>query len=114
MRRIRLLVVGPPSFLPPAVRQAWSRAGVDLQGPVAAADLAAVLSGAEADGAVIDVGYDALSLLGAVELLDSLAIPALFAGRVANSRGGFTFSAAAANINAIVHQLLGGHQTTLQ
>ncbi|MCJ8517411.1 hypothetical protein ABID21_000169 [Pseudorhizobium tarimense] len=114
MRRIRLLVVGPPSFLSPAVRQAWTNAGIDLQGPVAAADLAKASLGAQVDGAIIDVGYDAVSLLGAVEIFDSLAIPALFAGPVADSHGGFTFSAAPANINAIVHQLLGSHQTTLQ
>lgn len=114
MRRIRLLVVGPPSFLPPTVRQAWNKAGIDLQGPITAAELASALPGLQADGAVVDVGYDALSLLNAVELLDTLSVPALFAGAVADSRGGFTFSAAPASINAIVHQLLGSDRTTLQ
>lgn len=114
MRRIRLMVVGPPSFLTPVVRRAWANAGVDLQGPVAATDLAAAVVGAPVDGAVIDVDYDAPALLNVVELFEALSVPALFASASSEFQGGFTFSSGPPAINAIVHQLLGAHQTTLQ
>lgn len=108
------MVVGPPSFLSPLVRQAWDRAGVDLQGPVAAADLAAGIAGASLDGAVIDLIYDAPALIELVELFDALAVPSLFASTVAGAQRGFSLSADPADINAIVHQLLDTHRTTLQ
>lgn len=115
MRRIRLMVVGPPSFLTPAVLQAFAGAGVDLQGPIAATDLAATLAGAKPDGAIIDVAYDAKALLHVVELFDAVDVPALFASAVPGSiRGGFTCSADPEAINAIVHHLLGATETTLQ
>jgi hypothetical protein len=114
MRRIRLMVVGPPSFLPPLVRRAWNGAGIELQGPVAATDLAAALSTSRADGAVIDVDYDAPTLLNVVELLDMLGVPALFASARPDTRGGFTFSQQPTTINAIVNQLLGANEITLQ
>lgn len=115
MRRIRLMVVGPPSFLTPAVLGAFAHAGVDLQGPVAATDLAAALVDEKLDGAIIDVGYDAKALFHAVELFDAVAVPALFAtSRPGSVRGGFTCSADPEAINAIVHHLLGATETTIQ
>jgi hypothetical protein len=114
MRRIKLMVVGSPSYLSPLVRRAWDRAGIDLKGPVAAAELAAALSQARLDGAVVDIGYDASTLLTVVELLDMIDVPAVFASTAPDARGGFTFSDDSGQINAIVTQLLGKHQTTLQ
>ena len=108
------MVVGPPSFLSPQVRRAWDEAGVDLQGPVAAGDLAAGVAGVPLDGAVIDLNYDAPSLMSLVELFDTLDVPSLFASTVPEAQRGFSLSADRADINAIVHQLLGTHQTTLQ
>tara|TARA_R110000751_G_scaffold63032_1_gene130441 strand:+ start:74 stop:463 length:390 start_codon:yes stop_codon:yes gene_type:complete len=115
MRRIRLMVVGPPSFLKPAVLQAFADVGVDLQGPVAAIDLAAALADAKLDGAIIDVDYDAKALFHVVELFDAIDVPALFAtSRTGSIRGGFTCSENPEAINAIVHHLLGATETTLQ
>ncbi|MFN7101991.1 MAG: hypothetical protein ACK4N1_05150 [Pseudorhizobium sp.] len=115
MRRIRLMVVGPLSFLTPVVLQAFAASGVDLQGPVAAKDLAAALSRSKPDGAIIDVAYDAKALLHVVELFDTVGVSALFATSVPGSiRGGFTCSADPQAINAIVHHLLGATETTLQ
>ncbi|MFN7025880.1 MAG: hypothetical protein ACK4QP_15480 [Pseudorhizobium sp.] len=114
MRRIRLMVVGPPPFLSPVVRRAWDEAGIDLQGPVSPSELGAALSGAPLDGAVVDLNYDAPALLSVVETFDALNIPALFASVAPDIRGGFTFSTDPASINAIVLQLMGVNQTTLQ
>lgn len=109
------MVVGPPSFLTPAVLQAFAGVGVDLQGPVAATDLAATLVGTELDGAIIDVGYHAKALFDVVELFDAVGVPALFAtSRPGTIKGGFTCSAEPEAINAIVHHLLGATETTLQ
>lgn len=109
------MVVGPPSFLTPAVLQAFACAGVDLQGPVAATDLAAALVGAKLDGAIIDVSYNAKALFDVVELFDAVGVPALFAtSRPGSIKGGFTCSAQPQAINAIVHHLLGATETTLQ
>ena len=110
------MVVGPPSFLPPPVSQAWERAGVDLQGPVAAAELPAALAGSRPDGAVIDVAYDVPALLDVVELLDDLGVRALFAAskRKGSAAGGFTLSTDGEAINAFVQHLLGSNEMTHQ
>ncbi len=108
------MVVGPPPFLSPAVRRAWDEAGIELQGPVSPSELGAALSNARLDGAVIDLDYDAPALLSVVEVFDGMQIPALFASAGRDIRGGFSFSTERENINAIVFQLLGVDQTTLQ
>lgn len=114
MRRIKLMIVGRPSYLPGAVLKAWDEAGIDLQGPVAAADLAAALVGTRPDGAVIDVEYDAPTLLGIMEIFDTFAVPALFASAGPHSMDGFSFSADRTAMNTIVHQLLGSRYNTIQ
>ena len=108
------MIVGRPSYLPPAVQKAWGEAGIDLQGPVAAADLAAALVGTRPDGAVIDVDYDAPTLLGVMEIFDTFDVPALFASTGTDLVEGFSFSADRTAINTIVHQLLGSRHNTLQ
>ncbi|MCB5202716.1 hypothetical protein LH464_09550 [Neorhizobium sp. T786] len=109
------MVISPPSFLMPAVRQAWVRAGVDLDGPHNTAEFASRVADARVDGAVVDVQYDAPTLLRVVEVLEAFAVPTLFAssGRAAPG-GGFTFSAEQGAINAIVRHLLGSDEKTIQ
>lgn len=108
------MIVGRPSYLPRAVLKAWNEAGVDLQGPVAAADLALALLKGRPDGAVIDVEYDAPTLLGVMEIFDTFAVPALFASAGRETLEGFNFSADRTAINTIVNQLMGSRHNTLQ
>lgn len=109
------MVIGPPPFLMPSVRQAWTKVGVDLEGPYNAAEFAARVIDARVDGAIIDVQYDAPTLLRIVEVLEAFGIPALFAsGGKALHGGGFTFSAEQGAINAIVRHLLGSEENTIQ
>ena len=114
MRRIRFIVVGPPPFLMPAVRHAWAQVGIDLQGPYNTVEFASRVIEADADGAIIDVHYDAPTLLSVVEVLDAFAIPALFAGGRASPVGGFVLSADPGTINAIVRHLMGSEEKTIQ
>jgi len=115
MRRIRLMVIGPPPYLSPAVRQAWNRAGIDLEGPYSSREFASKLVEASFDGAVIDVDYDAPTLLQVVEVLDAFGVPAIFAGcRRAPAAGGYTLSSNPEAINAIVRSLLGSEASTIQ
>ena len=109
------MVIGPPPYLPPAVRKAWDRAEIDLEGPFAAAEFASKAPHVAVDGAIVDVQYDASTLLRIVEILDAFAIPALFAsgGRPA-AGGGFAFSADQDAINAIVRHLLVSEEKTMQ
>ncbi len=108
------MVVGPPPFLMPAVRQAWGQAGIDLQGPYNTLEFASRVVEANVDGAIIDVHYDAPTLLSVVEVLDAFAMPALFAGGRTSPTGGFVLSADPGTINAIVRHLMGSEEKTIQ
>ena len=44
------MVIGPPPFLMPAVRQSWIQAGVDLEGPYNTAQFTARVIEAKVDG----------------------------------------------------------------
>jgi len=115
MRRIRLMVIGPPPYLSPVVRQAWSRAEIDLEGPYNSRDFASKLVDASFDGAIIDVEYDAATLLQVVEVLDAFAVPAIFAGSGrAAPGGGYALSRDQEAMNAIVRSLLGSEANTMQ
>lgn len=109
------MVIGPPPYLSPVVRQAWSRAEIDLEGPYNSRDFATKLVEASFDGAIIDVEYDAPTLLQVVEVLDAFGVPAIFAGNArAAPGGGYALSTDLEAMNAIVRSVLGSEASTLQ
>lgn len=114
--RLRLLVIGPPSFVDEGTRTFWDRSGVDFTGPYPADVIEELDLDCTIDGAVIDVGYDADTLLRCIEFLDEKLIPAVFATPASRSiqlRGGFVLSGNHEDRDAILGQLMGQKNTTL-
>lgn len=115
-RRLTFLVIGPASFLKERTRVFWAEAGIDLVGPMTAADLAARVLDEDLDGAIIDVRYEADILLSILDILQAKKISALFASPMsltAHLTGGFVLSRNSDDMAAIVRQLLDETNATL-
>ncbi|MDO1580675.1 hypothetical protein [Rhizobium oryzicola] len=116
MYSVRFLLVGPASFIDDETAAAWAQAEITLEGPVTPDRLTETLSGDHWDGAIVDVRYDADTLLNVIELFDKAAIPALFASPAsfaAQQTGGYILSSDPADIESIVGHLAEDGKPTL-
>ncbi len=113
---MRFLLVGPASFLDDDTANAWARAEITLEGPVSPEALTEKLSSGHWDGAIVDVRYEADTLLDVIELFDKAVIPALFASPAsfaAHQTGGYILSSDPADIESIVGHLAEDGKPTL-